>query len=119
MRIAVTSQGNELSSPIDPRFGRAQWFIVVDTETGEHRAVDNAQNLNATQGAGVQAAQTVVDLQVEAVVTGNCGPKAFRVLETAGIKVCLGAAGLVRDAVEHMTAGECSPAERPNVAGHW
>jgi len=119
MRIAVTSQGNETSSQVDPRFGRAQWFIVVDTETGEHEAHDNAQNLNAVQGAGVQAAQNVAGLRVQAVLTGNCGPKAFRVLEAAGIRVCLGATGTVQSAVERMMAGECNAADGPNVQGHW
>jgi predicted Fe-Mo cluster-binding NifX family protein len=119
MKIAVTSQGEEMNSGVDPRFGRASCFIVVDTETGEHDVVDNAQNLNATQGAGVQAAQTIAKLNVEAVVTGHCGPKAFRVLDAAGIKVYLGVEGTVQDALEMFKAGEFSAADSHNVEGHW
>jgi predicted Fe-Mo cluster-binding NifX family protein len=119
MKIAVTSQGEDMNSEVDPRFGRAKRFIVLDTDTGEHRVVDNTQNLNAVQGAGVQAAQAVVELGVEAVLTGNCGPKAFRVLETAGIKLYLGVEGEIRDAVAKLEAGEYKPADNYNVEGHW
>jgi predicted Fe-Mo cluster-binding NifX family protein len=119
MKIAVTSQGREMSSELDPRFGRATCFIVVDTEGGEHQVVDNSQNLNAAQGAGVQAAQAVANLGVQAVLTGHCGPKAFRVLDAAGVKVYLGAEGLVESAVDKLLAGEYSAAKRPDVEGHW
>ena len=81
MKIAVTSQGPDLNSQVDPRFGRAKSFLVVDTETGEFSVHDNTQNLNAAQGAGIQAGRTVVDLGVSAVVTGNVGPKAFATLQ--------------------------------------
>jgi predicted Fe-Mo cluster-binding NifX family protein len=119
MKIAVTSQGHDLDSELDPRFGRASYFIVVDTETKEHEIVDNEQNLNAAQGAGVQAAQTIVNHQVEAVLTGHCGPKAFRVLDAAGIKVFLGVEGSVATALEQLLAGGYQAAQVPDVDGHW
>ena len=119
MKVAVTSQGKEMNSGVDPRFGRASCFIVVDTDTGDHRVVDNTQNLNAAQGAGVQAAQAVAELKVEAVLTGHCGPKAFRVLDAAGIKVYLGIEGTVQDALEMLKAGQCKEADSHNVEGHW
>jgi predicted Fe-Mo cluster-binding NifX family protein len=119
MKIVVTSQGNDRDSEVDPRFGRASCFLVVDTETGEESVVDNGQNLNAAQGAGVQAAQTVAGLKVDAVLTGHCGPKAFRVLQAAGIQVFLGAEGTVREAIEKMRAGGYSAAPSPDVEGHW
>ena len=87
MNIAITSTGSTLESAIDPRFGRAKFFVVVDTETGSFKAHDNRQNLQATQGAGIQAAQNVAALGVQAVISGNAGPKAFRVLSAAGIAV--------------------------------
>ena len=68
MKIAVTSRGAELDSEVDPRFGRARYFVIVDTDTGESRAVDNEQNLNAAQGAGIQAAQLVATQGVEALL---------------------------------------------------
>jgi len=119
MKVAVTSRGRDLDSELDPRFGRASCFIVLNTETGEHEVVDNQQNLNAAQGAGVQAAQTIVNQKVEAVLTGHCGPKAFRVLETAGIKVFLGAEGTVADAMAKLMGGGYRASEMHDVEGHW
>ena len=83
MKIAITSQGPSLDSLVDPRFGRAKHFILADTEADAFTAHDNAQNLNAPQGAGIQAAQTVARLGAEAVLTGHVGPKAFAVLKAA------------------------------------
>ena len=108
-----------MKSPVDPRFGRAKFFMVVDTEAGGFVAYDNAQNLNAAQGAGIQAAQKVVNLDVEAVLTGNVGPKAFSTLQAGGIRVCVGATGSVEKAVEHFRAGQLECATEANVEGHW
>lgn len=119
MKVAVTAQGAELNSPVDPRFGRAKNFVVVDTETGEHTTHDNQTNLNAVQGAGIQAARTVADLGVGAVLTGNVGPKAHAALAAAGIQVYVGLSGTVGEAVEEFKAGNMEPAERANVEGHW
>ena len=119
MKIAVTSQGPDLNSQVDPRFGRAKNFIVVDTETDEFSVHDNTQNLNAAQGAGIQAGRTVVDLKVAAVITGNVGPKAFATLQAANVKVYPGASGTVREAVERFKAGQLQPADKASVQGHW
>ena len=119
MTIAVTSQGTDMASEVDPRFGRARFFIVIDTETGVSVAHDNAQNLNAAQGAGIQAAQKVVDLGVEAVLTGNVGPKAFSALQAGNIKVCVGATGSVANAMEQFKAGQLEYVTEANVEGHW
>lgn len=85
---------------VDPRFGRAAGFIIYDMETGEHSYVDNTKNLNAAQGAGIQAAQCVVEGKVGAVVTGYCGPKAYKVLDSAGVKIYVCPGMTVREAVE-------------------
>jgi predicted Fe-Mo cluster-binding NifX family protein len=119
MKVAVTSQGTDLASPVDPRFGRARFFLVVDTETGELAAHDNAQNLNALQGAGIQAGRNVVNLGVGAVITGNVGPKAFTTLQAAGIEIHVGAGGSVGEAIEQFKAGQLTRADRANVEGHW
>jgi len=119
VKVVVTSQGADLNSPVDSRFGRARNFIVVDTETGEFHAVDNEQNLNAVQGAGIQAAQQVAAESVEALLTGHCGPKAFQVLSAGGIKVFNGAEGTVANAIERFKAGELSEAAGADVGGHW
>ncbi len=119
MRAVVTAQGPDLASSVDPRFGRARFFLVVDTETGEFTAHDNVQNLDAPQGAGIQAARNVVGLGVDAVVTGNVGPKAFTTLQAGNIKTYTGATGSVSYAVQQLEAGQLECAGKPNVEGHW
>jgi len=119
MKIAITATGKEMSSNLDARFGRAKYFVLVDTDTGEAAAHDNAQNLNAAQGAGIQAGETVARLGAAAVITGNVGPKAFRVLNAAGIKVYLANDGTVADAIRGFKAGELKEAADANVQGHW
>jgi predicted Fe-Mo cluster-binding NifX family protein len=119
MKVAVTSRGSTLDDEVDPRFGRAQKFLVVDTDTGDSEAVDNRQNLEAAQGAGIQAARIVSEHGAEVVITGHCGPNAFRTLSVAGIKVVIGADGTVKDAVEKFKSGELKPTEGADVRGHW
>jgi predicted Fe-Mo cluster-binding NifX family protein len=119
MKIVVTSHGTNLDSPVDPRFGRAKYFLLVDTDTMQTTAHDNAQNLNAPQGAGIQAAQAVFRLGASAVITGNVGPKAFTTLQAAGIAVYLGASGTVKEVVEQFQAGRLQLADSANVVGHW
>lgn len=119
MKVVITSSGDGLDSPVDPRFGRAGRFILVDTETGGVQAVDNTQNLNAAQGAGIQAAQNVSRLGAEVLMTGHCGPKAFATLRAAGIKVITGVQGTVAEAIERFKRGELAPTEAPDVEGHW
>jgi len=119
MKIAVSSQGEELTSQVDPRFGRAQYFIIYDTETGDFAAVSNEQNLNAAQGAGVQAAQNVAQHQVDLVISGNLGPKAYATLSAAGVKTALWSEGTVAEAVELAKNDKLKVSDGANVQGHW
>ncbi|UCF06344.1 MAG: NifB/NifX family molybdenum-iron cluster-binding protein [bacterium] len=119
MKIAVTAQGYEMTSEVDPRFGRARHFVIYDTESEEFSARDNSANLNAMQGAGVQAAENISREGVAALITGHCGPKAFKVLQAAGIKVYTGASGTVAETIERFSNGELTEAEGPDVEGHW
>lgn len=119
MKIAVTAQGNETSSQVDPRFGRARWFVIVDTESGEAEAVDNSSGAGAMSGAGVTAGQVMAERGVTTVITGHCGPNAYRTLAAAGIKVVTGAEGTVAEAVEKFRNGELGGADGPDVQGHW
>ena len=119
MKVAISSTGDTLESAVDPRFGRARWFIVFDIDTGEHEAVDNTRNLSRPQGAGVQAAGTVSRLGASHVITGHCGPKAFQALEAAGIVVQLVPGGSVLDAVNRFRNGELTPSTSPDIQGHW
>ncbi|MCD4831664.1 MAG: NifB/NifX family molybdenum-iron cluster-binding protein [Anaerohalosphaeraceae bacterium] len=119
MKIAITAQGEELTSEIDLRFGRAKWLIVVDTETDDFQAHDNTVNVNAAQGAGIQTGGNVANLNVDAVVTGNVGPNAFRTLNAAGVKIFLAEKQTVAEAVDSFKAGKLKEVEQANVEGHW
>jgi predicted Fe-Mo cluster-binding NifX family protein len=92
---------------------------LYETETGDFEAIDNAQNLNAVQGAGIQAAETISRHGAECLVTGHCGPKAFRTLGAAGIAVFLNARGTIAEAIEQFKAGTLPAALGPDVDGHW
>ncbi len=87
MKIALTTSGNGLNAPLDGRFGRAPKFLIYDLKANTFEVMDNEQNLNALQGAGIQSAQNIARLGVKALVTGYCGPKATKVLKAAGIKI--------------------------------
>jgi len=119
MKVAVSAVGDTLESAVDPRFGRAAQFVIVDTDTGEHQRISNAQSLGAAQGAGIQAAETVSSHGAEYVITGHCGPKAFRALKAAGIKVVIGVDGTVADVVDKLKNGEVQPTDSADVEGHW
>ncbi|HOW98483.1 MAG TPA: NifB/NifX family molybdenum-iron cluster-binding protein [Kiritimatiellia bacterium] len=119
MKIAVTAQSENPNGALDPHFGRAKKFVVFDTETGQYTAHDNAQNLNAVQGAGIQAAQAVARLGAEVLLTGHVGPKAFRTLAAAGIQICLAPPGTVAAAIEAWKAGALKETTGANVEGHW
>ncbi|MFZ5828958.1 MAG: NifB/NifX family molybdenum-iron cluster-binding protein [Planctomycetota bacterium] len=119
MRLAITAQGTTLDSPLDPRFGRARHFVLFDTESETLHTHDNQQNLSAAQGAGIQAAQTVVCLGASALLTGHVGPKAFAVLRAGNVAVYVGLGGTIRDAIEQWRSGTLVPAEDADVDGHW
>jgi predicted Fe-Mo cluster-binding NifX family protein len=119
MKIAFTTSGDNLEAPLDSRFGRAPKFLVYDLDNGTFEIVDNEQNLNAAQGAGIQSAETVARLGVKAVITGHCGPKAFRVLKSAGIRILTCEATTVEAALEQYLAGLLTEAKAANVEGHW
>lgn len=119
MKLAVTSTGPDLASTLDPRFGRARYLLVVDTPFRTYVPIENRMGMNAAEGAGVQAAQNVIDQKVGAVITGHCGPKAFRALTAAGIQVFLAPEGTVTDALDRFDHGQFLPASAANVDGHW
>ncbi len=118
MIIVITAEDFKFSSKLDLRFGRAKFFIAYNSETGDWRAVDNKQNLNAAQGAGIQAAQMVIDLNAEVVITGNCGPKAFKALQAANIKVYSASGTDVQDAIMKYNRGELVALSTPNSQAH-
>lgn len=117
MRIVVSAEGATLDAPASPVFGRCPTYVLVDSETMEAEAVENPA-MNQGGGAGIQAAQFVVNQGAQAVLTGNLGPNAFDVLEAAGVKGYLVPAGTVRQAVEAFKAGQLQPMGGANVAAH-
>jgi predicted Fe-Mo cluster-binding NifX family protein len=119
MKIAISSSGSTLEDTIDLRFGRAAMFIVYDLDHETFTAVDNEQNLNAAQGAGIQAAQHVVNSGCQALITGHTGPKAFKVLEAAKIPVYLASGGSVREAIAAFRNGSLKAISEADVEGHW
>ncbi len=119
MKVAFSTSGSDLNAPLDRRFGRAPKFIIYDLDSETFEVVDNQQNLNAAQGAGIQSAQTVARAGVGALVTGHCGPKAFRVLSAANIAIYTTTAATLSEALEEYKAGRLTAARAPDVEGHW
>jgi len=117
MRIAVTAQGTDLDSAMDPRFGRCRNFVIVDSDSDKSEAFPN-ESVMASGGAGTQSAQLLANKGVDAVVTGNVGPNAARALEAAGIKVYAAASGTVRDALQAYKVGKLSAVSGATVDSH-
>ncbi len=117
MRIAVTAQGADLDSAVDPRFGRCRNFVIVDSDSDGFEAFSN-EGVMASGGAGTQSAQLLANKGVGAVVTGNVGPNAARALEAAGIKVYAATSGTVRDALQAYKEGRLSPVSGATVDSH-
>ncbi len=118
MRIAVASEGKELTDPVARQFGRAPYFIVYDTDGDVSETLSNAENADAAHGAGIQAAQLVVRQNVQAVVSGKIGPKAYEVLRAARIQMTAWADGSVRDAITMVTTGSSEVLDGPTNRGH-
>ncbi|NOZ27715.1 MAG: dinitrogenase iron-molybdenum cofactor biosynthesis protein [Chloroflexi bacterium] len=117
MKIVVSANGYDLDAPASPVFGRCPVYVFVDTETMAFEAVDNPAQA-ASGGAGIQAAQFVVNHGAQAVLSGNVGPNAFDVLAAANVPVYLVAEGTVRDAVEAFKAGRLQRMDQASVRAH-
>lgn len=118
-KIAVSAEGPDLDTVLDPRFGRAAGFVIVNPQTLEHEYVDNGASQAMAQGAGIQAAEIVARAGARVVLTGYVGPKAFRALQAAGITVVQNLQDLtIRQALERYTSGKVEMATGPNRGGH-
>lgn len=117
MKIAITAQEPSSDSQIDPRFGRAPWLMIYDPIEKTWQSVDNSAGLNAAHGAGIQAAQKVVDQQAAAIITGAIGPKAYRSLQAAGVQIFHGAKGSVTQALQAFQAGALAEANAEDATG--
>jgi len=117
MKIVVTAEGRTLDAPASPIFGRAPVFVFVNPDDMDYEAVDNPA-IAAGGGAGIQAAQFVVERGANAIISGNLGPNAFQVLAAAGVTTYNHAGGTVREVVEAFKRGELRPVAQANVAAH-
>jgi len=117
MKIAVTSNGDNLESDVDPRFGRCQYFLIIDPETMKFEVMEN-KGAMAMGGAGPQASQAISQKGVDIVITGNVGPNAFQALNMAGIKIFTGASGIVRDVVKKYKDGQLKEAKTATTDPH-
>lgn len=118
MKICISSQGDNLDSQVDPRFGRCQFFIIVDTDSLEFETINN-ENIAASGGAGIKAGQLVSSKGIKALLTGNVGPNAFETLNASGVEVIVGVSGSVKEAVERFKKGEFKPVKSPSVDSHF
>ena len=117
MKVAVSSDGENLDAQLDPRFGRCQFFLVVNPDDMSFEAFNNESAIQGG-GAGIQAAQYLASQGVEAVITGNCGPNAVQTLSAAGIELFGEQAGTVREVVERFRKGHLKPAIETTVDSH-
>jgi len=119
MKICVSATSNSLDASVDPRLGRCPYLIIVDTETMQFEAVPNVASGSMGGGAGIQAAQIIINKGAKVVITGNVGPSALQALSAAGISVITGAYGSVREVVEKYKRGELKEVNAPTVRGHF
>jgi len=107
MKIAVTAIGPDWDAKVDPRFGRAQYFLFIDTETMKLESFLNSGK-DSMHGAGIQSGQLMSDNGISAVITGQVGPNAFQTLSATGIKIYKAGETTVKEAVERFKKGELS-----------
>lgn len=119
MKIALTTTGDTLDADLDPRFGRASRFLIYDCEQENWVTIDNNQNLNAAQGAGIQAATTLCKTGATVLITGHCGPKAFKVLTAAGVTIYPCKAKTLTEALEQFNNQELTETNAATNEGHW
>jgi len=121
MKVCISSTGTSLDSNVDPRFGRCAYFIIYDTSTDTFEYFAN-EGRDAMGGAGIQAAQKVVEKGADAVISGNIGPNSFKVLQSAPnrqIKIYSGVSGTVRNAIAQLKNNELKPVTTSSVQSHY
>lgn len=117
MKITLSSTGQDMKAGLDKRFGRCAYFVVYDTETKEARAVRNPAG-ESGGGAGVKAAQIVVDTGAKVAITGNVGPNALDVLLRGGVRCFTAGSATLEDAVADYEAGRLDEIKSATVGPH-
>ena len=118
MKLAISTNGTDLTGQVDQRFGRCKNFLVIETDTMEYEVIPNTA-VGAAHGAGIAAVQFIASLNVEAILTGNVGPNAFSALSASGIQIITGVSGNVAEAVKRFNSGEYKSTKGPTVEGHF
>lgn len=118
MKIAISTTGNNLDAEVELRFGRASAFLLFDTETQTFSLLDNSEQVNAEQGAGVKTAQNIVRAGAQALISGHCGPKAMKVLNAKKIAVYVTEKSVISEAIAKLQAGSLTPITAADAAGH-
>ncbi len=119
MKIAISTTGSTTDSLVELRFGRASSFLIYDTDTQSHTVIDNTQQLNAAQGAGIQAAGHIINFGADILISGHCGPKAMKVLKSSSIKVFLCKSDTVQNVITAHAQGDLTEITEADVEEHW
>lgn len=117
MKIVLPVDENYDETSVCPSFGRAPYFLIYETETEKSVFVDN--NAAASQGgAGVKAAQCIVDHHADVLLTPRCGENAAAVISAGGIRIYRTDSGTAMDNIRAFTAGGLSPLEEIHAGFH-
>jgi predicted Fe-Mo cluster-binding NifX family protein len=108
----------DLEAQVDPRFGRCQYFIIVDSDTLEYESIENP-NIGAVGGAGIQSGQLISEKGAQVILTGNVGPNAFQALSAAGLQIITGVTGTVKSAIQRFNSGQLQPISGATVPDHF
>lgn len=117
MKICLSSTAANLDGQLDPRFGRCAYLLIVDTNTLQFEAIPNTAS-GATGGAGIQAAQTILNKEAKIVITGNIGPNAFKALSAAGVEVLIEGPETIRVVLEKFQSGKLKKTATATVESH-
>jgi predicted Fe-Mo cluster-binding NifX family protein len=118
MKIAVSAMNTGLDAQVDPRFGRCQYFVIVDSDTLEYESIENP-NIGAVGGAGIQSGQLISEKGAQVILTGNVGPNAFQALSAAGLQIITGVTGTVKSATQRFNSGQLQPISGATVPDHF
>ena len=119
MIIAIPTPGQDLSARVDTRFGRAVGFVIYNTKDSSWHYMTNCLDELALEGAGVQASRNLLKKNIDILITGHCGPKAFKIFTEAGVSIYSNVSGSIKEALESLASGELTSLESADVEEHW
>lgn len=117
MKIAFSTMGNDMDGAVESRFGRCANFLIYDTESNNFSVYKN-ESSTARGGAGIKAAEQIVNLGAIAIITGNVGPNAHQALSAAGVKIVQSSCSSIQDELKKYLANESKTYDSPSVESH-